>query len=406
VLAHDLLPSQFTGLDFARVVGLCTVGGGPTAHVAILASAMGLPMLVAAGPSLESVPEGQTVLLDANTGLLHVTPDSATLAEAERRIANERLQHEHERAAAQRPACTADGQRIEVYANLGSSAEALQAVALGAEGCGLLRSEFLFLDRHTAPSEDEQFAVYQQIASALDGRPLTIRTLDVGGDKPLDYLPMPHEDNPALGLRGVRTSLFRPDLLREQLRAILRVRPLAQCRIMLPMVTDGAEVEAVRGELVAIASAMGVRESPPLGVMIETPAAAVLADSLARHVEFFSIGTNDLTQYTLAMDRTHPQLAPKLDGLHPAVLRLIASVCEAARRQVREVAVCGGLATDPAAVPILLGLGVHELSVPPASVPAIKACIASLDLEACRSLAQRALQAETAREVRELGHNT
>jgi phosphoenolpyruvate-protein kinase (PTS system EI component) len=261
------------------------------------------------------------------------------------------------------------------------------------------------LDRHTAPSEDEQFTVYQEIASVLAGRPLTIRTLDVGGDKPLDYLPMPHEDNPALGLRGVRTSLFRPDLLREQLRAILRVRPLAQCRIMLPMVTDGAEVEAVRGELVAIASAMGVRESPPLGVMIETPAAAVLADSLARHVAFFSIGTNDLTQYTLAMDRTHPQLAPKLDGLHPAVLRLIASVCEAARRQVREVAVCGGLAMDPAAVPILLGLGVHELSVPPASVPAIKARIASLDLEACRSVAHRALQAETAREVRELGHN-
>jgi phosphoenolpyruvate-protein kinase (PTS system EI component) len=327
------------------------------------------------------------------------------LASAERRIANERQQRDQERATAQRLACTADGERIQVYANIGAPAEALQAVALGAEGCGLLRSEFLFLDRQAAPSEDEQLAVYQQVAAGLDGRPLTIRTLDVGGDKALDYLPMPHEDNPALGLRGVRTSLFRRDLLREQLRAILRVQPVSQCRILLPMVTDVAEVIAVREELAAVAVALGVPEPPALGVMIETPAAAVLADALAREAEFFSIGTNDLTQYTLAMDRTHPQLAARLDGLHPAVLRLVASVCDAARRHAREVAVCGGLAMDLEAVPILLGLGVHELSVPPAAVPAVKACIASLDLEACRGLARRALQAATAQDVRALRHD-
>jgi phosphoenolpyruvate-protein phosphotransferase len=406
VLAHDLLPSQFTGLDFTRVVGLCTAAGGPTAHVAILASAVGLPMLVAAGPALETVPDGLAVLLDAHAGLLHVAPDTATLATAERRVANERRQRDHERAAAQRPACTADGQRIAVYANLGTPAEALQAVALGAEGCGLLRSEFLFLDRHTAPSEDEQLAIYQQVANGLDGRPLTIRTLDVGGDKPLDYLPMPHEDNPALGLRGVRTSLFRRDLLREQLRAILRVRPLAQCRIMLPMVTDVSEVFAVREELAEVAASLGIEDAPALGVMIETPAAALLADSLAPAVQFFSIGTNDLTQYTLAMDRTHPHLAARLDGLHPAVLRLVASVGESARRHARDVAVCGGLAMDSAAIPILLGLGVHELSVPPAAIPAVKARIASLELEACRSIAHRALQVATAEEARALGQPT
>jgi multiphosphoryl transfer protein len=402
VLAADLLPSQFAVLDPSRIAGLCTAGGGPTSHVAILAGSIGLPMLVAAGPAIEHVLDGATVLLDAQAGLLHLAPDAALQARAAERIAALRARRERERALAHHAGQMADGTRVRIYANLGAPDEATHAVDAGAEGCGLLRSEFLFLDRRTAPGEDEQHAVYQEIARRLGGRPLTIRTLDVGGDKPLAYLPMPVEDNPALGLRGIRTSLHRPDLLREQLRAILRVEPAEQCRILLPMITDAGEIAHVRAELAASAAAVG-RESPvALGAMIETPAAAVLAESLARHVDFFSIGTNDLTQYTLAMDRTHPQLAARLDGLHPAVLRLVARVCEAAHLHGRDVAVCGSLAMDEAAIPVLLGLGVHELSVAHAAVPAVKACVASLEYEACRALAQRALGCESAEEVRRL----
>jgi phosphoenolpyruvate-protein phosphotransferase len=402
VLAADLLPSQFAALDPSRIAGLCTGGGGPTSHVAILAGSIGLPMLVAAGPAIEQVRDGTTVLLDAQAGLLHLAPDAELQARAAERIAALRARRERERVFARCEGRMADGTRVRVYANLGAPEEATRAVDSGAEGCGLLRSEFLFLDRRTAPGEDEQHAVYQEIARRLDGRPLTIRTLDVGGDKPLAYLPMPVEDNPALGLRGIRASLHRPDLLREQLRAILRVEPAEQCRILLPMITDAGEIAHVRTELAASVAAVG-RESPvALGAMIETPAAAVLAESLARHVDFFSIGTNDLTQYTLAMDRMHPQLAARLDGLHPAVLRLVSRVCEAAHLHGRDVAVCGSLAMDEAAIPVLLGLGVHELSVAYAAVPAVKACVASLEYAACRALAQRALGCESADEVRRL----
>ena len=402
VLAADLLPSQFAALDPSRIAGLCTAGGGPTSHVAILASSIGLPMLVAAGPAIEQVLDGTPVLLDAQAGRLHLAPDAELQARAAERIVALRARRERERAFARQEGRMADGTRVRIYANLGAPDEATRAVDSGAEGCGLLRSEFLFLDRRTAPGEDEQHAVYQEIARRLDGRPLTIRTLDVGGDKPLAYLPMPVEDNPALGLRGIRTSLHRPELLREQLRAILRVEPAGQCRILLPMITDAGEIAHVRTELDASAAAVG-REFPvALGAMIETPAAAVLADSLARHVDFFSIGTNDLTQYTLAMDRMHPQLAARLDGLHPAVLRLVSRVCEAAHLHGRDVAVCGSLAMDEAAIPILLGLGVHELSVAYAAVPAVKACVASLEYAACRALAQRALGCESADEVRSL----
>ena len=364
MLAREILPSQFAALDAARLAGLCTAGGGPTSHVAIMASAIGLPMLVAAGDAIDTVPEGREVILDAVAGELHVAPERQALAAAERACAQEREHREAQRVAAAREGRTRDGRRIHVYANLGSPAEAAAAVGLGAEGCGLLRTEFLFLGRRTPPSEDEQLEVYQQIARHLDGRPLTVRTLDAGGDKPIDYLPLPMEENPALGLRGVRTSLWRPELLRAQLRAILQVQPRGQCRILLPMVTDVSDIAAVRTELDAARASLGVdAAAPALGVMIETPAAAMLADTLATQVDFFSVGTNDLTQYTLAMDRGHPELASRLDGLHPAVLRLIDKAARAARAQGREFAVCGNLGIDPQALPILVGLGVQELSV-------------------------------------------
>jgi phosphocarrier protein FPr/phosphocarrier protein len=295
----------------------------------------------------------------------------------------------------------ADGTRIEIFANLSSAGEALRAVVAGAEGCGLLRTEFLFHDRPAAPGEEEQAEAYAEIARALGRRPLIIRTLDAGADKPLPYLAMPPEDNPALGQRGVRLSLARPDLLATQLRAILRAAPAGDLRIMVPMVVDAAELRAVRVALEAAAASLGVAPVP-LGVMIETPAAALLAHSIAAEADFLSVGTNDLAQYALAADRGNPATAARLDALHPAVLRLIAMAGEGARAHGRWFGICGGIASDPLAAPLLIGLGATELSAAPAAIPALKAAVRALRIDRCRALAARALAAGTADEVRAL----
>jgi phosphocarrier protein FPr/phosphocarrier protein len=336
-----------------------------------------------------------------------VGPDADELALAQAKVDQRRQARERDRAAAQRDCRLASGERIEVFANLtGTVADAELAVREGAEGCGLLRTEFLFLERATAPSEDEQLQCYQAVADVLGDRPLVIRTMDIGGDKPIPYLPLPPEDNPALGLRGIRTSLWRPDLLETQLRALLRVssrRGGSRCRVLLPMITEPGEIRAVRALLEKLrgASAMPA-ELPLIGAMIETPSSALLASRIAAEVDFLSIGTNDLTQYTLAMDRGNATVATRVDGLHPAVLALIAKVGEAGEKHGRPVAVCGGLASDPVAAPILLGLGVHELSVVPNLVPALKARVSSLTLAACRDLARRALDLDSAEAVRML----
>jgi len=399
LIAEDLKPSQLVSLDATRLAGICLAAGGPTSHVAILAAAMGIPALVALGPSVLDIAEGAWLVLDAEQGNLATAPDQTALAAAEQTLAARQQRKQAERAAAHADCRTADGVRIEVFANLGSLAEAQVAMAHGAEGCGLLRTEFLFLDRGSAPDEAEQLAAYQKVSEILAGKPLVIRTLDAGGDKPIPYLPMPAEENPALGLRGIRTSLWRPDLLETQLRALLRTG--GDCRILLPMITDVAEVRTVRRVLEEQRAKLGAA-SPQLGVMVETPAAALLADQLAAEVDFLSIGTNDLAQYTLAMDRGHAELAARIDGVHPAVLRLIGAVCEAAARHHRPVAVCGGLASDPDAVPLLLGLGVTELSAVPAAIPRIKALVGALSLADCRSLARAALALPSSESVRAL----
>jgi phosphocarrier protein FPr/phosphocarrier protein len=404
LLCDDMKPSQFVALDATRVAGICMASGGPTSHVAILAAALGIPMLVAAGTGVLAIEEGRWIILDADNGLLHATPDDAEIATVEQSIIQRHHRKQIERASAHAECRTADGERIEVFANLGSLSEVGAAVANGAEGCGLLRSEFLFLERSSAPDEIEQRNEYQAIAAALGGRPLIIRTLDIGGDKPIPYLPMPPEANPALGLRGIRTSLWRPDLLRTQLRAILSVQPAEQCRVLLPMITDIGELRAIRRIIAELCRELQRAANVQLGVMIETPAAAVSAEQLAKECDFLSIGTNDLTQYTLAMDRTHSELAHRIDALHPAVLRLIELVTIGAQRHERLVAVCGGLASDPQAVAILVGLGVRELSVVPASIPQIKALVRGLTLESAAALAQAALQLESAEAVRALVH--
>ena len=387
LVGEELLLSQLMALPAGRIAGFCTAAGGPTSHVALLAATMNLPALVAAGPNVLRIAEGTPLVLDAEEGVLRIAPDAATLAAAEKNVMQRRVKREAARAAARDECRLASGERIEIFANVSALGEVAEALELGAEGCGLLRTEFLFVDRETPPDFEQQRGEYQNIVRAFGGRPVVIRTLDVGSDKPLSYLPLPHADNPALGMRGIRASLRRPELLREQLRAILSVTPSAASRILLPMVTNVDEVETVRRVLEELSRELSV-PVPALGVMIETPAAALIADSLSRVADFFSIGTNDLAQYTLAMDRGEGELASRLDARHPAVLRLIRATADAARAAGRPVAVCGGLASDPSAVSLLVGLGVTELSAIPSVIPEIKVALRAVSLDECRALAQ------------------
>jgi phosphocarrier protein FPr/phosphocarrier protein len=399
LLADDLLPSELLALS-SRIKGLCTAAGGPTSHVAIIAASQGLPALAAAGEGVLATADGTMAVLDASGGRLLLDPPADVLARERLEETRSLAARATARAAAAEPGRLKSGERIEVFANLGGLADAEAALVNGAEGCGLLRSEFLFMDRAEPPSEDEQRAAYQAIADALGGRPLIVRTLDIGGDKPVAYLPLPKEENPALGLRGVRTSLWRPDLLRTQLRAILRVRPFGLCKIMVPMVASPHELIAVRQMLEAEKAALGVTERIELGVMIETPAAAVTARAIAKVADFLSIGTNDLTQYALAMDRGNPLVAAGIDALHPAVLRLIALTCEGALAEGKPVGVCGALASEPLAAPALVGLGVTELSATPNMIADLKAGLRGLTLEGCRRAASMALAAGSAGEAR------
>ena len=406
LVAEDLLPSQFLALDRARLAGICTASGGPTAHVVLLAAAAGVPMVVNAGAAVLGLADGTDAILDADAATLTPAPDAAQLADAGARLAALRERRAAQARAAQAPAATADGARIEVFANLGSVEDAVAAVRAGAEGCGLLRTEFLFLDRAAAPDEAEQRALYARIAATLGDRPLIVRTLDIGGDKPVPYLPFPPEENPALGNRGLRLSLARPDLFATQLRAILAGVPGAQCRVLLPMVTAPDELRQARAALDAAMAAVGRTDPVQLGVMIETPAAALLADQLAAEADFLSVGTNDLTQYALAADRGNAAVAGLVDAFHPAVLRLIARAGEGAAAHGRPLGVCGGLASEPRAAALLVGLGVDELSATPAAVPAVKAAVRATTLPAARALAERALAATSAGAVRALLEET
>ena len=402
LIADELLPSQLIDLDSSRLAGICTARGGPTSHVAIIAAALGLPALVAAGPWALALEPERIVVLDAERGFLLTSPTAAELEGVSEALAKRRERQAADLAMSGSAASTRDGLVVRVCANLGAADEALAAVSRGADGCGLLRTEFLFLQRQAAPSEDEQYEQYRKILDLLAPRSLTIRTMDIGGDKPIPYLPLPAEDNPALGLRGLRTSLAQPELLRTQLRAILRLDRPETCKIMLPMVTDVGELRAVRQLLRECADELGIAQLPQLGAMVETPASALLADQLLLEADVLSIGTNDLSQYVLAMDRGHPVLAARLDALHPAVLRLIKSVAAAGKARVRPVALCGGLGSDPDAVALLIGLGIVELSAIPASIPEIKRIVRSLDASACRELADKALNLADAAAVRQL----
>ncbi len=401
LIADDLTPSDTAQLDPAMALGLCTVAGGPTSHTAIIARSLDIPAVVGAGASILDFADDTPAILDGERGLLVVRPSAADLAAAgtlRDELAAQRLA---EKRACYLPAITLDGARIEVVANVTATQEAEAAVNAGGEGIGLMRTEFLFLERDTAPGEDEQAAAYTAMTKALGGLPIIIRTLDIGGDKDVPYLAQPHEANPFLGERGIRLCLARPELFRTQLRAIFRAAATGPVRIMYPMISLIEELAAARAITEDVRRELN---APPveIGIMVEVPSAALMADQFAPEVDFFSIGSNDLTQYVLAMDRLHPILAKQADGLHPAVLRAIDQTVRAAKAAGKWVGVCGGIAGDPRGVVVLLGLGVSELSVSIPSIAAVKAQVRGLSLAHAQQLAQRALQCRTAAEVRAL----
>ena len=400
VVAEDLTPSDTASLDRTRVVGLCTTMGSATSHVAILARGLGMPAIAGADPRVLELAPGTRVILDGNQGTLNPAPNADQEAVARERQAAAERQRADALAVAAEPATTRDGHRVEVVANIGGEHEAARVVEVGGEGVGLLRTEFLFMDRRTAPDEDEQTRTYEAIARALGPeRILVIRTLDIGGDKPIPYLSLAPEANPFLGERGVRLTLARPDLFRAQVRAVLRASQAGKVAMMFPMIATLAEWRAARELVERERTALGVPPIP-VGIMVETASAALIADKFAREADFFSIGTNDLTQYTLAMDRTNARLAPQVDALHPSVLRLIERTVAGAKAHGRWVGICGALAGDAHAVPVLLGLGVHELSVDVPLVPAVKARVRTLSIEECRATAKEALDAGDGAEVR------
>ncbi|MFP5333253.1 MAG: phosphoenolpyruvate--protein phosphotransferase [Acidimicrobiia bacterium] len=405
VVAEDLTPSETVTIPPGMALGFCTVLGSPTSHTAILARSMGIPAVVGVGSA--EIESGATLAIDGGAGKVWVEPDEETTTRIRSTMEDQLRLREAAQAKADQAASSLDGVTVEVGANVGGGADALRAVAAGAEGVGLFRTEFLFIDRGEAPSEEEQTEAYREVFAAMGSRPVVVRTLDVGGDKDVPGIELGIELNPFLGKRGLRLTLAEPALFRTQLRAVLRAAVGANLKLMFPMVTSVAEIQAAREAVREASESLRAEGSEAaadfeIGIMIEVPAAAVTADVLAPHVDFFSIGTNDLTQYTLAADRTNPAVAPMADAFHPAVLRLVDLVIRAGHDAGKWVGMCGELAGDPLAAPVLLGLGLDEWSMNPPAIPLVKERIRSLSAEACRPIAQACLEADSARAVREI----
>ena len=401
LVAPDLTPAEAAALDPTRTVAVVLAHGSPTAHSTILLRARGIPAVVGVGPRVTEAEPGTVIAVDGSTGEVVLDPDDHVLADFRRRATQLRQRTAAALARADEPAVTTDGTTILVGANLGSVADALAAA--GADLAGLVRTEFCFLGRSAAPTVDEQEAAYRGIAEAMSGRRITLRTLDVGGDKPLDYVPMPREANPFLGVRGIRLALARKDLLTDQLEAIVRVAHDHPVDVMFPMITTVDELLAARALLDDAVRTVG-RGAPAglrVGIMVEVPATALKSAAFAPHVDFLSIGTNDLTQYALAAERGNDELVSLADPLDPGVLALIGATGATASDAVL-VAVCGELASDEPAVPLLLGLGVRELSVAPAAVARIKEAVRRVDLSVARDLAGKALAAPDSATVRRM----
>ncbi|WP_438448701.1 phosphoenolpyruvate--protein phosphotransferase [Gorillibacterium sp. sgz5001074] len=406
LIAEDLTPSDTVQLDPALVLGFMTRIGGKTSHTAILANSLGIPAVLGLGNALDGVPDGATVILDGSTGECLLHPEAATVERYRSLMLAEREELERLKRFSEQPAVTSDGFRVEIAANIGTPAEAESLLQKGAEAVGLYRTEFLFMSRTVMPDENTQFQAYKAAAQAMQGKPVVIRTLDIGGDKELPYLELPHELNPFLGYRAVRLTLDRPDLFRTQLRAIYRASAFGTVKIMFPMISGLGEwrrakalAEEVRQELAAEGQPMG--EKVELGIMVEIPSAALLAPQFAKEVDFFSIGTNDLVQYTVAVDRMNEKVANLYDYFHPAVIRLIKTVIDASNRAGIWTGMCGSMAGDPLAAPLLVGLGLHEWSMSPSALHRVKETVTRLNRQDCIRLAERILELETPEEVRQ-----
>lgn len=405
ILAEDLTPSDTASLNPSLTLGFITAQGGLTSHSAILARTLGLPAIVGMGNGLlDHVSNGAFIVMDGRSGEMILEPNQETITRCKQIKAQRESQLQILKSAALKDARTVEGRRVEVAANVGEAGSARDAIEHGAEGIGLLRTEFLYLEDIQPPSEEKQFRIYREIFEVMSGRPVIVRTLDIGGDKPPSYLPFPDELNPFLGWRAIRISLDEPELFKTQIRAILRAATGHRARIMFPMVSDLDELRRARDVVEAVkrdlkSASVEFAADIPVGIMVETPAAAVLVDVLAEASDFFSLGTNDLTQYTLAVDRGNAKVANLFQPLHPAVLRLIRQTIEAGHDKGKWVGMCGELAGMTKAIPILLGFGLDEFSMNPRAIPEAKHLIGKLTDDKAREIADQAMSLGTAAEI-------
>lgn len=404
ILADDLTPSDTVQFDRGMILGLCTVRGGPTSHTAILARSLGVPAAVCVPISFDQIEKGATLILDGTRGVLTIEPSQSSITKAEAERSAWQSEWQIQLNAADQPAVTLDGKRVEIVANVGNVEDAKLALKYGAEGIGLLRTEFLYLDRQAMPNERQQVEAYREIFELMDDRPLVVRTLDIGGDKAVSYLGLKEESNPFLGWRAIRMINERPDVLQNQFRALIRAGVGRDLRIMIPLVSSVTEVQAARKILDDACHSLAgegiqFQDKVQFGIMVEVPSAALLVEQIADYVDFFSIGTNDLTQYTLAVDRTNERVANLASPFHPAVIKLIARTIRSAHEKGKWVGLCGEMAGDPLAAPLLLGFGLNEFSMVPTSIPKVKQLIRKLDSDNCARLANISLGFQSTQEV-------
>ncbi|MGJ0635735.1 phosphoenolpyruvate-protein phosphotransferase PtsI [Xenorhabdus bovienii] len=407
LIANDLTPSETAQLNLDKVLGFITDLGGRTSHTSIMARSLELPAIVGTTNATTQIKNGSYLILDAVNNQIYVNPSNAEIDQL-KKAKNEYLSEKTELAKLKDlPAITLDGHQVEVCANIGTVRDVMGAERNGAEGVGLYRTEFLFMDRDTLPTEDEQFEAYKAVAEAVGNQAIIIRTMDIGGDKDLPYMNLPKEENPFLGWRAIRICLDRKEILHSQLRAILRASAFGKLRVMFPMIISVEEIRELKAELALLKNQLrdenkAFDESIEVGIMVETPAAATIAHHLAKEVDFFSIGTNDLTQYTLAVDRGNELISHLYNPMSPAVLSLIKQVIDASHAEGKWTGMCGELAGDERATLLLLGMGLDEFSMSAISIPGIKKIIRNTNYDDAKALAEQALSQPTAQELMDL----
>jgi len=406
IVADELLPSDIAALDKRMVLAFVTDKGGPTSHVAIVARTLKIPAVVGTGDFSTKVKSGELIIVDGDEGLVLLNPTDDVISKYQKRKEKEEVLFAELAKEAMLPAITTDGARFKVFANVGNLEDVKEAIRYGAEGIGLLRTEFMYTDRDSMPTEEELFEIFLKIGELMEDKPIIVRTLDVGCDKPLPYMRMPEEANPFLGWRGIRLTLDKPSIMKVQLKAILRARRKSNFMVMFPMVTTIEEIIRAKELLKETMDELESEGIPfkeiKVGTMIETPASALSVDVLAEEVDFFSIGTNDLTQYVMAADRGNASVSGLYNPFHPAMLRIIHKIIDEAHRAGKEVGMCGEMASDPKAIPLLVGMGLDEFSMSPSLIPRAKKIIRSISREEATRLMTDVLKARTLSDV--LGH--